>query len=301
MNFNLIKTFCKVTEEGSMTAASKKLHLTQPAVSQQIHQLEGDLKTELVVRSGRELQLTAQGRILYTYGKQILELTARARIAIEATHAEVRGTVRVGTLNSIGLHLIGPVFSLFLKNNSTVQLKLIYGGGSEILQQLDKGELDVAVVPDAASEYGGDPAGLEKELLTEDEMILVCRSIQKNIPNEIKLAELGKFPFVKMSEEYPRFDAALQKSLKATGTSLLPVFESRNAGTLKRVIESGIGWGFLPAHTIRKQLSEGRFQQIRITDFEYRFHLACYRRKEKARTKAVDVFLSALTDLKGEH
>ena len=75
---------------------------------------------------------------------------------------------------------------------------------------------------------------------------------------------------------------------------LKPVFESNNVGTVKRVIESGLGWGFLPAHSIRKQVRAGRMTQIAVDDFKFDVPIMFYARKNDSQTQIYDMFFNAI-------
>ena len=161
MNLQQLTTFCMVLSEKSMTAAAQKLFLTQPAVSQQIRQMEEELGVELLVRGVRQIAPTPAGGVLQDYAKRILGLVQQAEIAVQTVGTEVKGPFRFGTLNSLGLHLISPIFGLFLKNNQEVSLKLRYGEGAEVLDLLEKGELDMVFLPDARKEYGSSISSLQ--------------------------------------------------------------------------------------------------------------------------------------------
>ena len=80
------------------------------------------------------------------------------------------------------------------------------------------------------------------------------------------------------------------------GLEITPVFETTNVGTLKRVIESGLGWGFLPAHSIRKHVRTGRMGVIPISDFHYSFNVQFYSRKpsNELENRVYEVFYRAL-------
>ena len=86
----------------------------------------------------------------------------------------MKGPLRIGTLNSIGLHTIGATFSIFLKSNKQVCLQLTYAPGHQLLDMLERGELDLAVLPDASDEYKSDPKDCIKSFLTNTEMHLVA-------------------------------------------------------------------------------------------------------------------------------
>ena len=279
-----------------MTAASQKLFLTQPAVSQQIKHLEDELGVELLVRGVRQVKPTPEGQLLFEYSQRIMNLVSQARVAIQTVGMEVSGPLRVGTLNSIGLHLIGPVFAMFLKNNSSVRLHLHYAEGVEVLQKLTRGEIDIAIIPEVKSEYGTEPESVESEFVLNDEMWLVAAP-RADVPKEINLAEISQKPFLLLTKEYPAFENLLVKEMRKTGAALKPVFESSNVGTLKRAVETGLGWSFLPAHSIRKQVQTGRLQRIHVRGMEYPTQLFCYTAKNQKLPKSVEVFLEALKQM----
>lgn len=295
MNLQQLTTFIAVLNEKSMTAAAQKLFLTQSAVSQQIRQLEDELGIELLVRGVRQVTPTPAGEVLLDYAKRIQFLVQQAELAVQTVGAEVKGPLRIGTLNSIGLHLISPIFGLFLKNNQDVALKLRYGGGSQILDWLSSGEADLAVLPEVKKEYGASTSSYEARFVARDEMWLaVSPKEYQSAATKISIKDLTSKPIAWLGSEYPGFENALTKEMKRAGLHLRPVFESSNVGTVKRVIESGVGWGFLPAHSIRKQVRTGRLKRIEIEDFEYSVDMICYFPKNLKSLKALDVFLKVL-------
>jgi DNA-binding transcriptional LysR family regulator len=84
LNLSQLQTFVTVAAEGSMTAAADKLFLTQPAVSQQMKNMEDDLGVELIVRGSKQIKMTAQGEILYEHAKKILSLAQSAEVSIKS-------------------------------------------------------------------------------------------------------------------------------------------------------------------------------------------------------------------------
>lgn len=293
MNFQHLLTFCTVLIEKSMTAAAQKLFLTQPAVSQQIRQLEEYLGVDLLVRGVRKVQPTPQGSLLFEYSQRIIRLVKETEVAIQTMGGEVSGPLRVATLNSLGLHLLGSIFSLFLKNNKNVKLELEYQKGGELISNIENGNFDIILLPNAQQEFGEDPKDCEKLTLSRDEMWLVASNLE-NVPSQIQLRDYCNHSVVLLTGEYPGFENTLVKSLKKIGEKLNPVFSSSNVGTVKRMIEAGTGWGFLPSHSIRKQIQTGRLKHIVVEDFKYEYDLVCYLNKTKSNLKSAQVFLKAL-------
>lgn len=294
MNLQQLSTFCTVMAEGSMTAAAEKLFLTQPAVSQQIRNLEDELGTELLVRGVRQVKATLQGQILYDYAKRILQLTQQAQVAIQAMSQEISGHLRVGTLNSLGLYLVSPIIGMFLKHNSKLRIKLTYGSAEKIISEMRNQAVDVVILPEMKAEYGIEFPDFEKRLLFKDEVWLAGSGRDTTLPSSIEFKQYTAKPVVSFTDHYPMFKSQLEKKSTESRTVVSPVFETENVGTLKRAIESGLGWGFLPSHAIRKQVRAGRIAQIQVDDLKYSVNVNLYYRKDAATQQMYETFFQAL-------
>jgi DNA-binding transcriptional LysR family regulator len=294
MNLQQLVTFSTVISEGSMTAAAEKLYLTQPAVSQQIRNLEEELGVSLLDRSSRHAKPTVQGQMLYDYARRIIALTQQAQVAIQTMGEGVKGSLRIGTLNSLGLQLISPAIGTFLKHNSKISIKLVYADGAEIFKALGRGDLDVAILPDVGVEYGREISDLQSQPLLKDEMWLVASGRDATVPSEISISELASRPYMRLTERYESFERLLSSAISKAGLKLQPSFETNNVGTLKRVIESGLGWGFLPSHSIKKQVRMGRLTSIDVAELNYSVSVQYYSRPSPETEQAVEIFYRAL-------
>jgi DNA-binding transcriptional LysR family regulator len=295
MNFQQLSTFVTVVSEGSMTAAAEKLFLTQPAVSQQIRNLEEEIGSELLVRGVRKVKPTLQGQLLYDYSKRILQLTQQAQVAMQAMSTELVGDIRLGTLNSLGLYLLSPIIGLFLKHNSKLNFKLNYGSTPQLIEDLKKNEIDLAILPEP-----NDPAEKEffsnfgSKFILSDEMWLVGSGKDMTLPQTIKLEEFITRPIVFFSDKYLGFQEQLDSKLDEQNLKFHPVFQSDNVGTLKRVVESGLGWGFLPSHSIHKQVRAGRLQRVMVDDIKFSSSINLYYRNDPSLNELVEVLFRAL-------
>lgn len=294
MNLQQLTTFCTVLSEGSMTAAAEKLFLTQPAVSQQIRNLEEEMGVELLVRGVRQVKPTLQGQILYDYAKRILHLTQQAQVAIQTMSQEVQGHLRVGTLNSIGLYLVSPIIGMFLKHNAKLHIKLVYGTGEKIISDMRNNLVDVVVLPDLKTEYGIEFQDFEKRFLFRDEFWLVGSGRDTSLPPSVEMKFYNSKPIISFSDRYPGFRTAIDRKMQELKMEVDPVFETDNVGTLKRVIESGLGWGFLPSHAIRKQVRAGRMLHVQVDDLKYMTNVNLYFRRDNKNTELYETFYKAL-------
>jgi DNA-binding transcriptional LysR family regulator len=294
VNLQQLTTFCKVISEGSMTAAADKLFLTQPAVSQQIRALEDELGVPLLVRGVRQVKPSMQGQLLYEYAKKILHLTQQAEVAIHTISQELAGELKIGTTNAFGLHLISPVVGLFLKHNTKLSLKLVYGSADQIVNEMRKGTVDMTILPDLKNEFGVEFDKYEEKFLFSDEMWLVGSSKDASLPEKISISEINTRPVVVDSATYPNFRRMLQQKLDAGKLQLKPVFETDNVGTLKRVIEAGVGWGFLPSHSIKKQVRTRRLSQVHVDELKYAVNVNLYSLKLQGIRQMADVIFRAI-------
>lgn len=294
MNFQQLSTFCTVVSEGSMTAAAEKLYLTQPAVSQQIRNLEEEVGCELLLRGVRKVKPTLQGQLLFDYARKILHLTQQAQVALQAMSTELMGDIRLGTLNSIGLYLLSPIIGLFLKHNSKLNFKLTYGSTPQLIEDFGSNEIDMAILPEPDPHQAEFFEPLGCKFLLNDEMWLVGSGRDTSLPQTIDLKEFAERPIVYFSDKYLGFQKQLDEQLEKIGMHIRPVFQSDNVGTLKRVVESGLGWGFLPSHSIQKQVRAGRLTRVLVKDIKFTTSINLYYRQDLALNEIVEVLFRAL-------
>lgn len=295
MDLQNLSTFCTVISEGSMTAAASKLSITQPAVSQQIRQLEKEFGVKLLHRSPRKVVTTVQGQMLYNSSNQILNLVQETKTAIEAISLGLSGIkLRASTLNSIGLYLVSPVIGNFLKLHNEMKLSLSYGAFESIIRKMQHDEVDVVILPDLKKEYGREFPQYKKVHLFNDPILLVCSGRDVNSPKIVRIEELTKRRIMLMKNHYPTFHNSLIKKTKEKNITIEPSLESDNVGTLKRAVESGLGWGFLPAHSVRKQIKLGRLSVIKVEDFDYSVDVNLYYTGEEEKEKIIDILKIAI-------
>lgn len=291
-NIYQLSTFVTVVSEGSMTAAADKLYLTQPAVSQQIRNLEEELGCELLVRGVRQVKPTPQGEVLFEYARKIINLTQQAEVAIKSIGTQMRGQLRIGTLNSLGLHLMSPVVGRLMRHNPELMLKIEYERGEDLIRAYRKGKYDVLLLPDAMEEFKEDLENSEKKFLLKEEMWLVGSNKIDKLPDQINFNEIGMFPLVSFTDEFPSFHEMFQKHIQSL--QVKQVFESSNVGTLKRVIEAGLGWGFLPAHSIKKQVRSGRLERVYVKDMHYEMDLMFYFKRSADNKALIDILYQTM-------
>ncbi|MGO3490877.1 MAG: LysR family transcriptional regulator [Lactiplantibacillus plantarum] len=146
MNLKQLQYFLAVAEEGQMTAAAKHLHVAQPPLSYQIKQLELELGVTLFNRLPQGVTVTEAGKLLVGYAQQLTQLSATAENKVRALAHGVTGTINLGTVSSSAGVMPNTALLKWLGQHPDVQLAITEGNTYELLDDLHKRLLDVAVL-----------------------------------------------------------------------------------------------------------------------------------------------------------
>ena len=146
MELKTLRSFLAVAREGNVTRAARSLHITQPALSRQLADLERDLGCELLVREARGVTLTEEGVLLRKRAEEIVSLADRAELELRTPTAEVAGDVWIGGGESQVVGLIAEVASQLAADHPGIRLRLYSGNGNDVLERVDKGLLDFGLV-----------------------------------------------------------------------------------------------------------------------------------------------------------
>ena len=297
MDLQQLMTFCTVISEGGMTAAANKLSLSQPAISQQILALEKELGVKVLIRSARHIRLTVQGQVLYNYAKTMLSLTQEMEKGLHKMSDELEGNIQIATLNSIGLNFITPIIGTILNpNQRKLKMGLFYGTGTEVIEKMKRKEVDIAILPNLKEEYRLELTEYKSQFLFKDELVFVGSGKDNSLPLNLSLKDLNTKPFVTFKNLFPNFRYHLSHIVEQNGLTVHPVLESNNIGTLKKIIETWMCWGFLPNHSIYKQIRMGRLTLIELEDVKYSMNITAYypHKMPEKRQQVINTFLMLL-------
>lgn len=235
-----LRYFLAVADALHFGRAARRLHVSQPTLSQQIRQLEDELAATLLARDRRGVQLTAAGELFRAYATRAIEDVQAGQRAVAALTGAETGTLRVGYLPSLR-GLVVPVLNDLLRKHPGAELMVEEGVARRIEQRVADGRLDVALgyAPTKAPE-------VETEALLETRLTLVVgRKHPLAAAERVWLRELSDAPF-----------ALLARGLRARSTvdayfashRFAPriVLESNSVEALLSVVRSGLASTVLP-------------------------------------------------------
>lgn len=154
LDTELLRTFVAIAECGSFTRAARQVFRTPSALSMQIKRLEETLGRALFVREARRVRLTPDGEVLLGYGRRLLQLNQEAVGRFLSPALE--GRVRLGTPDDVGTRILPQALTQFARSHPAVQVDVTLGRSSELSQQLDAGELDVALMTAGNTDTAGE-------------------------------------------------------------------------------------------------------------------------------------------------
>ena len=146
INLNQLRTFFLVAKEKSITKAAYTLHITQPAVTMQIKAFEKNLDVKLIRKSGKELQLTDMGNVLYGYAERIFEIVEELEYALKGYGDLTQGSLTIGTTRSFARHLMPGLLSRFQERFPSVKVYLKSGSSQEIADSIAAFKFDLGII-----------------------------------------------------------------------------------------------------------------------------------------------------------
>lgn len=145
MEIRVLRYFLEIAREGSITAASNLLHISQPTLSRQIMELEEELGKKLFTRKSHSMGLTKEGRILRKRAEEIISLVDKAEMEFKSMENEVAGDIYIGGGETRGIYLLAQTAKELYDDYPDIHFHLYSGNSQDVAERLDKGLLDFGV------------------------------------------------------------------------------------------------------------------------------------------------------------
>ena len=290
MKIDVLRTFCDLVETGSFSKAAEANGISQPAVSQQLAAIEGSTGVSLVNRGGGFTAPTDAGMIFYRGAKEIIGRYDQIFAEIRSAENAVRGTLRVGTIYSIGFYLLAPYVRKFLEAHPEVNLDVTYSRWHQITAAVLNDEMDLGIIA-----FPEKHQSIKVIPLATEQMVLVC-SPSHRLANRKRIdpSDLKDERFVAFEANVPtrRF---IDRVLKRCRVAVNVVMEFDNTDTLKRAIEVDSGLGILPEGNVKREIATGYLCSVPFIDpSKWVRKIGIIQRRGKTTTQAVRMFLRVL-------
>lgn len=285
MDLKQLEYFVRVAELGSFTRASIALGVAQPALSRQIRLLEVELRQNLLTRNGRGALPTEAGGLLLVHGRGILHQVQIAREALSAVRGTLTGRVSIGLPPSLSRLITVPLTQAFKASLPDAQLTLTEGFSMLMLEGLRTGNLDMAVLYNAAPS-----PDIETTALHSEELVLISKKTTPPARGAISLVALAKLPLILPSRPNT-FRILLDAEMNAIGAQPKVTLEVDGLNAILSLVKEGLGHAVLPSYTLSNFDDRAHFMLRRIKSPQITSELSLVRPARRPTTHTQKVAL----------
>ncbi|HTI17984.1 MAG TPA: LysR substrate-binding domain-containing protein [Trinickia sp.] len=241
MELRALRYFVEVVRQQSFTAAAERLFVTQPTISKMMKALEEEIGAPLLLREGRQMMLTDEGRVVYQRGQEVLAAHARLQAELDDIGTLGRGELTIGT-PPLGGSLFTPAIAEFKRRYPKIELKLFEQGARGIEAALMAGEIELGglILPVDAESFDILP-------IARHPLWLVARRGSRwDDAAQVRLADLAAEHFVFYGESLALNDLV---TLACRSAGFAPTIVARSAhwDFMAALVHAGLGIALLPA------------------------------------------------------
>jgi DNA-binding transcriptional LysR family regulator len=248
LSLQQLRCFCAAFEHGSFTAAAETLHVSQPAVADQIRKLEQALGTDLFVRAGRGVVATEAGRAFAEHATRSLRAVEDAADSVDELTSLRTGTVAIGVFGGPSAWRLDELVIEFLTRHPNVSVRLVGNNSSTLADRIRRGELEAGLLV-----LPIDDEQLDVRPIMRDEVMYVSADPERT-REPATIARLAATPLVLYDAESADNDPIrrqLAERAQALGLRLQPKVEVELKDIALRLVAAGIGDTVLPSAFLR--------------------------------------------------
>lgn len=258
INLEWYRVFFWIARTGSLTKAALRLHITQPAVSHTIKQLESALGGPLFFRTPKGVTLTNEGHILYRHLEQAfaaIEIGEKAIAEMNELHA---GEVTIGASDTLCKHYLLPYLEQFHERYPGIRIGVTNRTTPETVALLKEGKIDFGLVSMPVSDS---QVELKKSATLQDALVGGRKYAELAIGSPLALDKLSNYPML-MLESGTSTRRSLDAYTAEHGVLLQPEFELGSMDLLAKFAQSGFGLAFVIREYAQRELAAGDLVEI---------------------------------------
>jgi DNA-binding transcriptional LysR family regulator len=284
-----LQVFYTVARLLSFTKAAESLHMTQPAVTFQIRQLEEHFNTRLFDRAHNRISLTEAGESVYRYAERIISMYNEMENEVRKLTGDIMGLLVIGASTTIAEYVLPALLGEFQERYPQVKLRVNVSNSVGVVQMVENNEVDVGIVESPVGNKN-----LMVKVCWHDKLVLVCPPSHALANRKvIGVKELKDYPFL-CREEGSGTREVISNYLDHNQISLNDLdlaMEFGSPESVKSAVEAGLGVSILSEATLAKELKLKTLAAIQLDPpLERPFSLVY--QKQKFRVRAMEEFLA---------
>lgn len=277
-----------IAAHGSVRAAAQHLHLTQPAASMALSELERHLDTSLFARERGRLRLNERGRELLPLAQEVLDRLQELQRRATGTPHELAGELRIGASNTVGNYRVGELLGNFVRAHPAVTVNLSVANTRAVVTGVREHNLDIGCVEGAVAHTDVEVRAWQRDAL------VVCASASHPLADKDHLTEQD-FAGARWILREP---GSATRAQSERALAVLPpgdvVLELGQIEAIKQAVSAGLGIACLPAIAVQEAVQSGRLMVLETPFLDLDRRLSLVLSRDKYRGALVEAFLASI-------
>ena len=292
MTLRQLEIFLAVAREKSFSLAAKKIHLSQPTLSEHISELESELGKQLFFRHGRHrvVKVTEAGRVFEQFAERAVLAVDGARQALADLDGLAHGSVLIGASTTPGLYVLPRIVAAFRTKYPGVDVKLQIANSRAIEGRVRERELDLGIVGGHALRPGEEclAAGMPDELV-----LIVSPEHAWARRRDVAPESLVDQPLL-MREEGSATRDVTERALQRAHVKFRVSMELDHTEAIKQGVMAGLGIAFVSTHAVRGEMATGRLHALRLRGLRLQRHFHVIHHEARRVTASARAFMELL-------
>ena len=289
MSDRRLQVFYTVARLLSFTKAAETLHMTQPAVTFQVRQLEDHFNTSLFDRTHNKIVLTDAGQKVYFCAEKIFELNSEMEHSLRALSEDTSGTLSIGGSTTIAQYTFPTLLKGFREKYPELSIRICEANTEGIVAKVESSMIDLGIVEAPVSNQD-----LDVDIFRADELVLIMHPEHELAKREyVKPLDIINLPFITREEgsgtKSVIFDYFTKHNIEKNNIDIC--MELGNSESVKGAVETGIGVSILSKTTIEKELQLKRLSYVPLNPKLTR-NFYFVKKRHKFRLKVTDELIN---------
>lgn len=299
MEFNQLESFLSVVKHRSFSKAAKELYLTQPTISNNIQNLEKELKITLLDRKCKTINLTHSGKAFYKYAVELINIREQAIFNIAEQSNNIEGTINLIASSIPEQYILPYIIRDFTKKYPGVSFSVVHKNSESIVDDISKNRQTFGIV---GAKYAS--RMLKYIDFYEDQLVLAVPNNEhysmltdESLDMDILFSE--KFIFRKEGSGTRRLieQNLLDKNISLDDLNIISLVDSNEM--IKKMIELGLGISFISEISIKNEIALGLVKPLRLKDLDLKRSFYFVYHKNRTLSPIVEVFKNFLINWQG--
>ncbi len=290
MTLRQLEVFLAIARDRNFSLAARRIHLSQPTLSEHVSELEKELGHRLFVRKGRVTLLSEAGRVFESYAARVTATVADGRRALGELDGLEKGSLIIGSSTTPGIYLLPRVVGAFRARHPGIDLRLDIANSREIEDRVRANELDLGVV-------GGHELALGEECLAAglvDELVLVVpRAHRWARQRAVSPSRLAEEPLL-LREDGSATRRVTERTLAQAGVRFTPGMQLGHTEAIKQAVIAGLGVAFVSVYAVADEVAARRLVALRLRGLRIQRHFHLIHNEARTLSASARAFMRIL-------